>query len=238
MERLGREVLERVELRGDETVLDAGCGSGRLTAVLLERLPAGRVIAVDASPSMIDATRARVGDHSGDRADLRAADLVTLDLGGDHVDLAFSTATFHWIGDHDRLFKNLRRALRDGGRLVAQCGGAGNVAAAEAAARAVGERPPFAEHLAGWPGPWNFATPQQTERRLAQAGFADVACALVPRPVTPEDPRAYLAELVLGAHLERLPQPLRDPFTTAVAERLGAHPTIDYVRLNIDATAA
>jgi trans-aconitate 2-methyltransferase len=133
------------------------------------------------------------------------ADLVELDLGDERVDLVFSTATFHWIADHDRLFRALRRALRDGGRLVAQCGGAGNLAAVESAARAVGEQPPFAGHLAGWPGPWKFATPRQTERRLAQGGFVDMSCALVPQPVTPEDPRAFLAEIVLGAHLERLP---------------------------------
>ncbi len=234
MERLGREVLDRVDLRGGETVLDAGCGSGRLTEVLLERLPRGRVIGVDASASMIDAARERLGD----RADLRVADLAELDLGGERVDLVFSTATFHWIADHGRLFTALRRALRDGGRLVAQCGGAGNVANAGAAARAAGEQEPFAAHLAGWPGPWNFATPQETERRLHDAGFRDVRCALVPRPVTPEDPRAYLAEIVLGAHLERLPEPLREPFVADVAARLGERPTIDYVRLNIDATAA
>ena len=233
IELLGREVLERVELNGDETVLDAGCGSGRLTEVLLERLPRGRVIAVDASSSMIDAARERLGDS----ADLRVADLVELDLGEERVDLVYSTATFHWIADHARLFAALRRALRDRGRLVAQCGGAGNVANAGAAARAVGDEDPFAEHLGGWPGPWNFATPQDTERRLRAAGFTDVRCRLVPRPVTPDDPHAYLAEIVLGAHLERLPEALREPFVAAVAERLGDRPTIDYVRLNIDATA-
>ncbi len=233
MERLGREVLDRVALRGDETVLDAGCGSGRLTEVLLQRLPRGRVIAVDASASMIDAARERVGD----RADLRVADLVDLDLGEERVDLIYSTATFHWIADPARLFAALRRALRDGGRLVAQCGGPGNVANAAAAARAAGDEEPFADHLAGWPGPWNFATPQRTERRLRAARFTAVDCALVPRPVTPDDPRAYLAEIVLGAHLERLPEALREPFVAGVAQRLGDRPTIDYVRLNIDATA-
>src|SRR3954451_16269129 len=114
MERLGREVLERLELRGDETLLDAGCGSGRLTELLLERLPEGRVITVDLSPSMIEAARERLGD----RADLRVADLVGLDLGGETVDVVFSTATFHWIANHDELFASLRAALRPGGRLV------------------------------------------------------------------------------------------------------------------------
>src|SRR3954469_18084316 len=129
MERLAREVLERVELEGGETILDAGCGSGRVTEILVERVPRGRVVGVDASASMIDAARERLGAG----ADLRVADLVRLDLGGETVDGVFSTATFHWIADHDALFVSLRRALHPGGRLVAQCGGAGNIASVHAA---------------------------------------------------------------------------------------------------------
>ena len=234
MERLGREVMERLELRGDETVLDAGCGSGRVTEILLGRVPRGRVIGVDASASMIAAARERLGDD----ADLRVADLVGLDLGGDRVDLVFSTATFHWIADHDALFASLRRALRPGGRLVAQCGGAGNVARIHRAAAEAGAEPPFAAHVEGWRGPWNFATPDDTERRLRAAGFTDVRCWLAPRPVTPDDPRDYLRTIVLGAHLDRLPGDLHDAFLDAVLTRLGERPTLDYVRLNIDATAA
>src|SRR3954447_8126986 len=100
MEQRGREVMERRERRGDETILDAGCGSGRLTQLLIERVPDGRVIGVDASASMIEAARERVGPDP----DLRVADLVGLDLGGDTVDVIYSTATFHWIADHRALF--------------------------------------------------------------------------------------------------------------------------------------
>jgi trans-aconitate 2-methyltransferase len=234
MERLGREVLDRLQLRGHETVLDAGCGSGRLTEHLVDRLPGGRVIGVDASASMIEAARRRLGDA----ADLRVGDLVGLDLGGDTVDVVFSTATFHWIADHDALFRSLRGVLRPGGRLVAQCGGAGNIATVHAAAAAAGAGEPFAAHFAGWRGPWNFATPRDTERRLAAAGFGAVRCWLAERPVTPDEPREYLRTINLGAHLERLPNALHEPFLDAVLERLGAHPTIDYVRLNVDAAAA
>jgi trans-aconitate 2-methyltransferase len=234
MERLGREVLGRLDLRGDETVLDAGCGSGRLTALLAGRVPDGRVIGVDASASMIDAARDRLGAS----ADLRVADLVGLDLGGETVEVVFSTATFHWISDHDALFASLRAALAGGGRLVAQCGGAGNIAALHEAVRDVARHDPFAERLAGWRGPWNFATPDETERRLAAAGFAEARCWLAARPVTPGDPREYLRTINLGAHLERLPADLHEPFLDAILERLGERPTLDYIRLNIDALAA
>jgi trans-aconitate 2-methyltransferase len=233
MERLGREVLDRLELRGDEAIVDAGCGSGRLTELLIERVPNGRVIGVDASASMIDAARERLGPD----ADLRVADLVGLDLGGDTADVVFSTATFHWIVDHDALFTSLRAALRPGGRLVAQCGGAGNIATVHAAAAQAGDDPPFRAHFEGWRGPWNFATPEATERRLHAAGFGEARCWLAERPVRPDDAREYLRTINLGAHLERLPGTLHDPYLDAVLARLGERPTIDYVRLNIDAVA-
>jgi len=182
---------------------------------------------------MIDAARERLGDA----ADLRRADLVGLDLGGEQVDVVFSTATFHWIADHAALFRSLRAALRPSGRLVAQCGGAGNVESVHGAAAAAGELEPFAAHFAGWQGPWNFAAPQDTERRLREAGFGTARCWLAERPVTPDDPREFLRTIVLGAHLDRLPADLHDAWLDAVLARLGERPTVDYVRLNIDATA-
>jgi trans-aconitate 2-methyltransferase len=232
MEQLGREVMERLELRGDETILDAGCGSGRLTQLLIERVPNGRVIGVDASASMIEAARERLGGG----ADLRVADLVGLDLGKEAVDVVFSTATFHWIADHDALFASLRTALRPGGRLVAQCGGAGNIASVHAAARQAGDDPPFREHFEGWRGPWNFATPEQTATRLQAAGFTGADCWLQSWPVQVDDPRTYLETVCLGPHLERLQPGEHARFLDAVMARLGEAPVLDYVRLNIVAT--
>src|SRR3954453_19310933 len=136
MEEMGREVMDRFELRGDETVLDAGCGSGRLTERLIHRVADGGVIGVDVSASMIDAARKRLGYG----ANLRVADLVGLDLGGDTVGVVFSTATFHWIADHDALFSSLRGTLRSGGRLVPPCGGAGKLGSGHPGRRAGGRR--------------------------------------------------------------------------------------------------
>jgi trans-aconitate 2-methyltransferase len=233
MEAMGREVLERLPLTGGETVIDAGCGSGRVTEALLERLRDGRVIGVDQSASMIEAARARLGDS----AELHVADLSTFDLGL-QADAILSTATFHWIADHDALFARLRAHLRPGGLLVAQCGGEGNIAGVHAAAREVMAIEPYAPSFEGWRGPWNFAPPDVTEERLRNAGFAQARAWLQERPVTPDEPHAYLTEINLGAHLERLPEELRPRFVDEVVQRLGGPPvTIDYVRLNIDAVA-
>jgi trans-aconitate 2-methyltransferase len=222
-------VLERLPLRGDETVLDAGCGSGRVTRMLLDRLPRGRVVAVDSAPSMVEHARAALDPA---RATVLLSDLTELEL-DQPVDAAFSNAVFHWVADHDALFARLHAALRPGAPLVAQCGGRGNVARFHAAATAVGAEEPYAEHLAGWVGPWNFAGAEETAERLERAGFAEVRAWLEPAPVSPPDPTGYLRTVCLGPHLERLPEPLRGPYVDAVRERCGAE--LDYVRLNIDA---
>jgi trans-aconitate 2-methyltransferase len=226
-------VLDRLALRGDETVLDAGCGSGRVTRLLLERLPRGRVVAVDASPSMVAAARAALGE----RATVIQSDLAELSL-DEPVDAVFSNAVFHWVPDHERLFERMYAALRPGGRLIAQCGGAGNIARFHGLADEVAARPPFAEHLAGWRGPWNFADDEVTAERLVRAGFVDVGTSLEPWPVTPSEPAAYIRTVCLGNHVDRLPEELRGPFVEAVAERIGPEPVLDYVRLNIAARRA
>ena len=225
---LARPVLARLDLRGDETVLDAGCGSGRVTLLLLERLPAGHVIAVDSAPSMVEHAR----DALGHRATVLQASLTELDLDR-AVDAVFSTAVFHWIADHARLFARLFAALRPGGQLVAQCGGAGNVERLHRAARAAAAEPPYAEYLGGWQGPWNFAGADETAERLRRAGFEGVETWLEEAPVRPPDPAHYLRTICLGPHLERLPENLRPGYVDAVLER--ADDELDYVRLNIAA---
>jgi trans-aconitate 2-methyltransferase len=232
MEALGRDVLARLELRGDELVLDAGCGSGRVTEALLERLPRGRVIGVDQNESMIEAARARLGG----RAELHVVDLLELEL-AEAADAILSTATFHWIGDHARLFERLRGALRPGGRLVAQCGGRGNIDVLRARAGVVCEREPFAEHFLGWVPPWNYADPVQTRERLLAAGFQSAECWLTPAPREPDHPREFLSTIVLGPHVQLLPEELREAFMDGVMAELGEPVVVDYIRLNIDAVA-
>jgi trans-aconitate 2-methyltransferase len=222
-------VLERLPLRGDETVLDAGCGSGRVTRMLLERLPHGHVVAVDSAASMVEHARESLDPE---RATVFQADLTELRL-DEPVDAAFSNAVFHWILDHDALFARMHEALRPGGRLVAQCGGKGNVGRLHAAAREVATEEPYAEHLGGWRGPWHFADADEAAERLERAGFTEIETWLEPYPVTPPDPTGFLRTVCLGPHLEQLPEELRAGYVEAVRDRCG--PELDYVRLNIDA---
>lgn len=228
---MARPVLDRLPLRGDETVLDAGCGSGRVTSLLLERLPDGHVVGVDSAPSMIEHAREAL---PGDRVTLLCQSLTELQL-EEPVDAVFSNAVFHWIGDHPRLFQHLHAALEPGGRLVAQCGGKGNIDAFRRLAKEIAAEPPYEEHMRDFHGPWNYASPQDTEARLRAAGFDEIRCWLQPWPVEPPDPVEFASTVCLGNHLQELPEELRRSFAEEVVRRSGEPLVLDYVRLNIDA---
>jgi trans-aconitate 2-methyltransferase len=229
----GARVVERLELHGDETVLDAGAGTGRVTEMLLERLRNGHVVAVDASQAMCEAARERL---PAERVSVIRSDLLELEL-DEPVDAIVSTATFHWILDHDALFARMRRLLRVGGQFVAQCGGSGNIAGARAAGEAILAEPPFRDRVGEIPPTWTYATPQETRARLERAGFAVSACWLAPAPTTPPRPREFLETVIFRVHVSLLPVELRDPFLDRLLAALDDPPVIDYVRLNWDATA-
>jgi trans-aconitate 2-methyltransferase len=223
----GRRTLARLDPSGVSRVLDAGCGTGRDTELLLDLIPDVRVVAVDASRAMLDQLERRVADRR-ERVEIIHADLTQPLPIAEPVDAIISVAAFHWIADHATLFCNLAIVLRGGGQLVAECGGEGNIASIVAAIDDVLGKPPAI---------WNFAGVEETERRLADAGFTDIEVALIPDSVRLEQGaqfESYLVTLVLGAHVERLPVSERRAFIRAVIDRL-SDPVVDHVRLTLRA---
>lgn len=241
----GKQVLARLPLRGDETVIDAGCGSGILTGELLERLPNGQVIALDRSANMLVQARAHLEPAFGDRVTYIEADLGALEpstLPGP-VDAIFSTATFHWVLDHDRLFVTLSALLKPGGRLIAQCGGGANIKRPLDRAKQLMAQEPFAPYFAGYVIPMYFADAEITATRLAHSGFTEIETNLVEMPTLFEDAPAYrefLTNVIFHHFLERLPDAaMRSDFIERlVAAGAQDNPpfSIDYWRLNISAT--
>jgi trans-aconitate 2-methyltransferase len=229
-QRWAAEQLDRLHLVGDEVVLDAGCGSGRITLELARRAPRGVIYAVDAAPSMVRHTQEALGD----RGTAFCQDLVELDL-PEPVDVVFSNATFHWIADHDALFAALHRNMKPGARLVAQCGGRGNIDEFRRVADEVAFSEPFAAHFTDWHGPWNYATAEETADRLGRAGFADVDTWLEEKPTQLDDSRSFVRTVCLVRHLDLLPAERHDEFIDAVLARFDDPLVLDYVRLNMTA---
>lgn len=237
----GERVLARLPLAGNERVLDAGCGSGKLTASLLERLPKGHVVAFDNSSSMLTEARRTLAPF-GDRVSFALGDLLALSLPDDaRVDVVFSTATFHWVLDHDALFARLFDALRPGGRLLAQCGGAGNLDALYGLAAIARTAPALAPRFVGFREPLLFAGPTETAERLARAGFVDIETGLEDAPTPFPDAasfRTFIANVCLRHDLEALPASLRGGYLDAItlaASEASSPLVLDYVRLNISA---
>lgn len=228
----GELVLSKLDLRGDEAVLDAGCGIGRDVELLLERLPNGRVIAVDGSAQMLAAARTRINDKTGRVAWLLA------DLGSPlpivvPVDAVVSVATFHWIKDHDALFANLASVMKPGGQFVFEAGGKGNIPGVSDAIRRAA--PEVYEKVDAQSWMWEFADAETTSARLDRAGFDVVDVALRPHPVRVDDPmvmRRFLKAAILGGYLDQLQPDKRDDFVEAVADAM-AEPVVDYVRLEV-----
>jgi trans-aconitate 2-methyltransferase len=234
--RWGAGLLGRLDLRGDETAIDAGCGTGRVTELLLEKLPWGSVLAVDRSRAMVEAAKRRFAGEP--RVRVERQELLDLEV-EEPVDLIFSTATFHWINDHDRLFGRLARALKLHGRLVAQCGGEGNISRATQAVGEAMQEERYRGYFEGWEDDKYYADAQTTATRLEAAGFEEVETWLhdeVAAFDSIDELARFLGVVVHGGHLERLPEGERDHFVAEVAEKVAAvdgTPALDYVRLNI-----
>lgn len=238
----GRTVLGDLTLRGDETAIDAGCGSGRLTAELLEQLPNGHVIAIDRSANMLVEAQANLAEF-GDRVTFVQGDVgnLTLDLVGQPVDLVFSTATFHWIKNHPALFRGIYSVLKPGGLLSAQCGGGPNL---KSLLQRVAEQmasPELQQYFADWTGPWEFADDVTTANRLQDAGFTNISTWVyeAPTPFADADGyRTFATNVIFGEHLARLPEALRAPFIERLVEGAATEDppfVFDYWRLNMRA---
>jgi trans-aconitate 2-methyltransferase len=239
--RWGLKVVQKLKtrgLRGDEHVLDAGCGTGRVTAELLEAFPGIHVLAVDASHNMVEQALNNLRRFG---ARLEAGQLDLLDLNTEQrFDVIFSTAVFHWIKDHDRLFANLFRALRPGGLLLAQCGGGPNLKRLRERTRETMALPQFAEFFKNWERVWEYPSPEVTAERLKRAGFVSVHTELEEAPATLEDEgifRRFLTTVTLHPYLDRIPPEFRERFLDPIARQAAQDRppfTLDYWRLNLE----
>jgi trans-aconitate 2-methyltransferase len=232
----GLRVLERLAPTAGEHILDIGCGTGRLTADLALRAADLFVVGLDRSAAMLSEARR----HSGDRAHFVHADAAALPLCGP-FDAVFSTATFHWVPDHERLFGEIHRVLRPGGRIVAQAGGGKNLARLRARSEAIQRHAEFAPYFTRWKEPWRYAGLDDTRARLTAAGFVEVEVGLESTPTSFADEATYsefVSCVCLRRQLDLLPADRHASYLRPLLDLAAADDppfTLDYWRLNIDA---
>ncbi|HYL15185.1 MAG TPA: class I SAM-dependent methyltransferase [Terriglobales bacterium] len=235
----GKKVVDRVSARGDELVLDAGCGTGKLTAEVLAKLPRGRVVAVDLSENMLRAASEQLTAKFGERIVFVAADLQDLPF-NQCFDGIFSTAAFHWVPDHDRLFRNLYQSLKPGGWLLAQCGGGPNLSRLLGRVSVLSQQPSFAPYLADHQPSWMYSDAETTAKRLRSAGFVEVETSLEAAPTPLDNAQRYcefVSKVILHRHLERIPDAkLQRQFVEELSRQAAKDDPpflLDYWRLNL-----
>jgi trans-aconitate methyltransferase len=255
-----RELIDKLRLRGDEDLLDIGCGDGRATALMAERLPRGSVLGVDNSASMIalaeeqfppppsastPAPSALPSAHSNLR--FRRMDAARLELPR-AFDVAFSNAALHWVRDHEAMLRGVRACLRPGGRLLFQMGGRGNAAEVRAVVDELIARPRWRDSLRGFSSPYRFCGPDDYEAWLPPAGLRLVRAELVDKDMRHADPEALRGWLrtTWFPYTDRLPVERRGDFLDELAASyLAALPADDLgvihvrmVRLEVEAEVA
>jgi trans-aconitate methyltransferase len=238
-----REQIARLDLQGDERLLDVGCGDGRITAELAGLVPRGIVVGVDSSPAMIAFAQDRFRTREYPNLAFALMEATRLDF-RQPFDLIFSNATLHWIKAHAAFLRAAARNLRPGGRLIVSCGGRGNAQDVFAAVRGRMRMKRWRDYFRKLKAPYFFHRPEDYERWLSRCGFRPTRLGLFPKDTafTAGELAAWLRTTWLP-YTQRVPGSAREEFIADVVDRyLTRHPPnaagrtlVRMVRLELDA---
>jgi trans-aconitate methyltransferase len=206
------ELLGKLICRGDESMLDIGCGDGKITATIARMLPHGGVTGLDASAEMIRLARESYPERKYPNLSFVQQDARTISL-PEQFDLVFSTAALHWIREHDLVLRSIRGCLKPGGRILLQMGGRGNAAAVFASLRSVIATPEWSPYFTDFVPPYCFYAPEEYDAWLVQEGFRGDRVELIPKEMvhTVDGFRGWL-RTTWFPYTDRLPVALRDRF--------------------------
>ena len=240
-----RELLAKLRLQGDESVLDIGCGDGKVTAEIAALVPSGRVVGIDNSPEMV---RFAAGSFRGEsvpnlRFLLRDARELDFD---EEFDVVFSNATLHWVIDHGPVLRGIWRALKPGGRLLLQMGGRGNAADILSLMDSLPADPKWRSYFREPVSAYGFYGPEEYACWLTDAGLTPLRLELLARDMA-QPGKEGLASWVRTTWLpytQRVPEERRDEFVSDIVERyVQSHPLdseglvhVQMLRLEVEAS--
>jgi trans-aconitate 2-methyltransferase len=238
-----RELAGKLRLRGDERVLDLGCGDGTVTAEIAALLPRGSVLGLDISPDMISFARERLPPERYPNLRFVEGDMLDLPFYRE-FDAVFSSAALHWVSDHGRVYRGIGRALRPGGRVLLQMGGRGNAAPILAIADEMLAEEPWNELFTGFSRTYAFYGPKEALQWLEESGLTLLRVELIPKDMAfdEQDGLAGWVRTTWHLYLEPLPEDARPDFVAGVVERyVAGYPSADgrihvpMVRLEVEA---
>ena len=218
--RWAMDLVSRLDLRGDERVLDIGCGDGKITAQLASRLPKGKVLGIDLSRDMIDFARDKYPTETYSNLAFQWGDASKLDF-NEEFDLVVSFACLHWVKDHLPVLKGIERSLVPSGRVLLQFGGKGNAEELLTITEDLIREDKWSGYFKGFSFPYHFYGPEEYRGWLKQAGLKAKRVDLVPKDMIHEGKKG-LEGIIRNTWLpytERLPEELRPEFVSEIADR-------------------
>lgn len=249
-----RELMAKLQLRGDELLLDVGCGDGKVTAELARTLPAGSAVGIDASPQMIEFAqktfpRSQLPNLHFQVLDARRISAEAISSASDvrlpMFDVVFSNAALHWVDDHQAFLHGASACLRPGGRLVVSCGGKGNAQDVFVALRGEMRLKRWKQFFRKIERPYFFYSPEDYQKWLPRFGFESRSVRLAEKDMAFESAEKFAGwfRTTWLPYTQRVPEPLREQFIAAVVDRyIAKHPLdaagrvhVRMVRLEIDA---
>jgi trans-aconitate 2-methyltransferase len=239
-----RELIAKLNLHGDENILDVGCGDGKVTAEIARAVPRGSVTGIDASPQMIKFAKKTFPAKKNPNLKFQVMDARKIKF-TQSFDVIFSNAALHWVDDHEKILRGAAAVLKSGGRLVVSCGGKGNAQDVFVALRPEMRLKRWREFFRKMPTPYFFYAPEDYKKWLPKFGFKIQKIKLAPKDATYPGAEGFATWLRTTwiPYVQRVPENLREEFIAAVTQRyIAKHPLdaegkvhVKMVRLEIDA---
>lgn len=243
------ELLSKRKWKGNEVLVDAGCGTGRVTKIISNILKEGKIYAIDLDHNMIENAKLNLKDQ--ENVIFIKSDLSTVEL-PEPVDIIFSNAVIHWIKDHYNLFSNFLKLLKKSGEILIQCGGKGNLGTIQPILDLTRKSNAFKGYFQDWEDPWNFASAEETYSMMERVGFKKVETSLTKKIAkfsSFEEYKLFMKTVVMKPYLSYLPSDYNNQIIDSFIDcffkyykesikgltKVPNDYNIDYTRLNIRA---